>query len=77
MEIANPLIEKDLADMANIVELPENSMPIDGVIILQYLDDDGETRITFKTTDSYHSHSIGMMYMAQWQLMNIGENGDS
>lgn len=77
MAIAKPLIEKDLADMADIVELPEGCMPLDGVMVIQYLDEDGETHITFKTTDSYHSHSIGMLYMAAWQLMNLGEHGDS
>ncbi len=69
------LVESDLEAISQLFDdLPEGCMPIDGVVILQYLDPDGETRITFRTTDSYHSHSIGMLYMAQWQLMNIGEN---
>ncbi len=77
MDIDKLLIEKDLAAMVDIVELPEGCMPIDGVMVVQYLNEEGETRITFKTTDSYTSHTIGMLQMASWQLMNMSENGHS
>ena len=72
-----PLIEEDLAAIASFLELPPNAMPIDGVVVLQYLDEDGETRIHFKTSDSYHSHLIGLLHMAAWQLMHMENHGDS
>ncbi len=71
---SRPLVEEDLAKMASFMELPDLAMPLDGVVILQYLDPDGETRLVFRTTDSYHSHSIGMLYMAAWQLMHMSNH---
>ena len=73
---AQPLIEEDLATMASFLNLPEGSMPIDGVAVVQYLDSDGETRIHFKTSDSYHSHLIGLLHMAAWQLMHMSNHGE-
>lgn len=76
-------IDLDLAAMSDIVELPAGCMPLDGVMVIQYLDEDGETRLMFKSTDSYHSHTIGMLNMAAWQIMHISNheeedlNGDS
>ncbi len=69
-----PLVEEDLATIANFLELPEGSMPLDGVVVIQYLDPDGETRIHFKTSDSYHSHLIGLLNMAAWQLMHMSNH---
>ncbi len=75
---AQPIVEEDLATMASLLELPEGDMPLDGVVVVQYLDKDGDSHIMFKTSDSYDSHLIGMLYMAAWQILNVKVNhGDS
>ena len=73
-----PVVEEDLATMASLLELPENSIVIDGVVVIQYMDGDGDSHVMFKTSDSYDSHLIGMLYMAAWQILNLKVNhGDS
>ena len=75
---AQPIVEEDLATMASLLELPENSIVVDGVVVVQYIDGDGDSHVMFKTSDSYDSHLIGMLYMAAWQILNIKMNhGDS
>ena len=68
---AQPLIDEDLDTMANLLELPEDAMPLDGVVIVQYLDEDGDSHIMFKTSDSRDSHLVGMLHMAAWKILEI------
>ncbi len=73
-----PIVEEDLDTMASLLELPENSIVVDGVVVIQYLDEVGDSHVMFKTSDSYDSHLIGMLYMAAWQILNLKVNhGDS
>ncbi len=73
---AQPMVEEDLATMVSLMELPEGSMPLDGVVVIQYLDEDGDSHIMFKTSNSYDSHLVGMLYMAAWKVLEIN-HGDS
>jgi len=73
---AQPIVEEDLATMASLMELPQGSMPIDGVVVVQWLDEDGSSHIMFKTSHSYDSHLVGLLHMAAWKILDMN-HGDS
>ncbi len=68
---AQPIVEEDLATMASLLELPEGGMPIDGVVVVQWLDENGSSHIMFKTSNSYDSHLVGLLYMAAWKILEM------
>ena len=46
-------------------------MPLDGVVLIQYLDEDGDSHIMFKTSKSYDSHLVGLLHMAAWKILDM------
>ncbi len=68
---AQPIVEEDLATMASLLDLPEGGMPIDGVVVVQWLDEDGDSHIMFKTSNSYDSHLVGLLHMSAWKILDM------
>ena len=59
-----------------LCDIPEGGIPLSGVTVIAYLDEDGENMFAFATHgDALRSSVIGLLAMVSHQLVHMAEEG--
>ena len=59
-----------LAYGLDIADLPDGWTPLEAVIILRCMDEDGEDREVLRSTDMRDCDVVGLLRIAEWNMLN-------